>query len=563
MQMYAREKFKNEVAELLKTGNIPAGRLENPPAGVDADISLPCFVLAKELKKNPADIAREIASKIRPREKSLVGNVSATGPYVNFSINRKFFSDALLSEINEEYGFAKPGKSALVEHTSINPNASPHVGRARNAIIGDSIVRILGHSGYGVETHYFVNDIGKQIAILVFGCSKKSLKKLDFKDMLEIYRNSNAELEKNPEMEKDVLSLLSKLESGDKKTIALFKKVSGICVAGQRKILNSLNIDYDIFDYESGYVYGGKISGVMKALEKTGRVIIDEQKRTVLKLDNLGLPEGCEFMVIKRSDGTSMYALRDIAYNIDKAKRAKGGLNVVVLGEDHQLEFRQISAVMRLLSLEPPRVVHYAFILLPSGKMSTRKGDVVLLEDFLAEAYEAALVEINKRYPELAEKEKKERAKKISVAAVRYGIVKVSPEKNIIFDIDEALKFEGDTGPYIQYTCARANSILRKESAPKKFDASRLSENAEIAVVRKLSMFPEIVGTAADDLKPHHVAVYLHELADAFNTFYQTVPVLKAGNTELKEARLRLVLATKNVLSAGLSLLGIDALEEM
>ncbi len=562
MTDYAREQFKNEVARLLEKEGISAERLENPPKGVDADISFPCFALAKEMKKSPVEIAKELATKIKPSAKSLVGIVSAAGPYVNFSINQKTFPNILLSEIDEKYGFVAPKKKALVEHTSINPNASPHVGRSRNAILGDSIVRILKHTGYDVETHYWVNDIGKQIALLVIGCSKKDLEKLDFEDMLQIYRDANAELEKNPEMEKEIFALLQKMEAGDKKTTELFQKVSGICVEGQRKILKALNIDYDFFDYESEQVYKNKVEVVMKALEKTGRVITDEQNRKVLKLDNLGLPEGCEHMVIARSDGTSMYTVRDIGYTLDKVKRAKD-MNVVVLGEDHQLHFKQLSAVIRLLGYEPPRVVHYAFILLPTGKMSTRKGEVVLLEDFMKEAYDSAFEEMAKRYPELAQKEREERAKKISIAAVRYGIVKVSPEKNIIFNLADAIKFEGDTGPYLQYTYARANSILSKERAPKKFDASKLSENEEIAVLRKLSNFPEILAIAAAELKPHYIAVYLHELADAFNTFYQKIPVLKAESEEIKAARLHLVLATKRVLSAGLGLLGIDALEEM
>ncbi len=523
------------------------------------EFALPCFELAKEMKKSPQAIAEDFAKKTK------VPNVAAKaeGGYLNFYIDWSVFGQKLLESVDGDYGKGNEKKKALVEHTSINPNASPHVGRARNAIIGDSIVRLLKFLGYSVEVHYFVNDIGKQIAILVLGCIKKDINRLNFDDMLEIYRSANAELEKNPEMEKDAFELLSKLEHNDKETIELFRKVSSICVEGQRKILKSLNIDYDTFDYESEQVYENKVEIVMKLLEKTGRVITDNQCRKILKLDNLGLPEGCEYMVVKRSDGTSMYNLRDIGYNLDKIKHAKGGLNVVVLGEDHRLEFKQISAVMRLLSLEPPRVVHYAFILLPSGKMSTRKGEVVLLSDFMKEAFNAAFEEITRRYPELPEKEKEERAKKTSVAAVRYGIVKVSPEKNIIFNLAESLKFEGDTGPYLQYTHARANSILEKAEKIKKFDAILLKEQQEIAILKMLANYPSIVEKSAHELKPHYLAEYLHQLADAFNSFYQNIKVLKAETAELRDARLKLVEATRAVLKSGLHLLGIEALERM
>lgn len=558
--MHAFQQFKKEVLSALKKAGIKEPALEAPPENVDADLAMPCFMLAKEMKKAPAVIAKELAGKMP--SKALIGNVEAFGPYVNFSINWDVFAPALLGEISENYAKKPAKKKALVEHTSINPNASPHVGRSRNAILGDSIVRVLKYSGFAVETHYFVNDIGRQIAMLVIGCKGKKATELAFNDMLKIYRDINAELEANEDIKKEISALLNKLEAGDKKTIARFHEIVEICAKGQVGILSKLNINYDVFDYESQYVTGKKLPGVLKALEKTGYVITDEDNRRVLHLKDSNLPEGNKHMVVERSDGTSMYALRDIAYTIDKIKRAKDA-NIVVLGEDHKLYFQQLAEVMRLLGYAPPKVVHYSFILLPSGKMSTRKGEVVLLEDLLNEATEAALAEIKTRYPDLPKKEGVLRAKKIAVAAVRYGIIKVSPEKNIVFSLKDALRFEGDTGPYLQYTTARANSMLKKGKAVKKFDAALLKETEELAVMKKLALFPEVVDASASTLQPHLVAVYLHELADAFNTMYEKVPVLKAETEGLKNARLALVRATRRVLASGLSLLGIEALEEM
>ncbi|MCK4555227.1 MAG: arginine--tRNA ligase, partial [Candidatus Aenigmarchaeota archaeon] len=347
-----------------------------------------------------------------------------------------------------------------------------------------------------------------------------------------------------------------------KKTIARFHEIVEICAKGQVNVLSALNISYDVFDYESQYVTGKKLPGVMKALEKTGYVITDEDDRKVLHLKDSALPKENQHMVVVRSDGTSMYALRDIAYTIDKIKRAKDA-NIVVLGEDHKLYFQQLAEVMRILGYTPPKVVHYSFILLPSGKMSTRKGEVVLLEDLLTEATDAALVEIKTRYPDLPKAECVVRAEKIAVAAVRYGIIKVSPEKNIIFSLKDALRFEGDTGPYLQYTTARANSMLKKGKPVKKFDGALLKETEELAVMKKLALFPNVVDASASTLQPHLVATYLHELADSFNTMYEKVPVLKAETDGLKDARLALVRATRRVLASGLSLLGIEALEEM
>ncbi len=558
--MHAFQQFKNEVLSALKKTGIKEPSFEMPPESVDADLAVPCFMLAKEMKKAPVLIAKELAGKIS--SKALIGKAEALGPYVNFSINWDVFAPNLLGEISENYAKKHAKKKALVEHTSINPNASPHVGRSRNAILGDSIVRVLNYSGFDVETHYFVNDIGKQIAMLVMGCEGKKATELAFDDMLKIYRDINAELEANESIEKEISALLNKLEAGDKKTIARFHEIVEICAKGQVGILSKLNINYDVFDYESQYVTGKKLPGIMKALEKTGYVITDDDNRRVLHLKDSNLPEGNKHLVVVRSDGTSMYALRDIAYTIDKIKRAKDA-NIVVLGEDHKLYFQQLAEVMRILGYEPPKVVHYSFILLPSGKMSTRKGEVVLLEDLMNEATNAALVEIKTRYPDLPKAECTLRAEKIAVAAVRYGIIKVSPEKNIIFSLKDALRFEGDTGPYLQYTTARAKSMLKKGKPVNKFDAALLKETEEIAVMKKLALFPDVVDASMSTLQPHLVATYLHELADSFNTMYEKVPVLKAKTEELKNARLALVRATRRVLASGLSLLGIDALEEM
>ncbi|MCK5332992.1 MAG: arginine--tRNA ligase, partial [Candidatus Aenigmarchaeota archaeon] len=511
--MHSFQQFRNEVLSALKKAGIKEPALEAPPENVDADLAVPCFMLAKEMKKAPVLIAKELAGKIH--SKSLIGKAEALGPYVNFSVNWDMFAPNLLEEIGENYAKKPAKKKALVEHTSINPNASPHVGRSRNAILGDSIVRVLNYSGFAVETHYFVNDIGKQIAMLVIGCKGKKTRELAFNDMLKIYRDINAELEANPDIETEISALLNKLEAGDKKTIARFHEIVEICAKGQVGILSKLNINYDVFDYESQYVTGKKLPSVMKALEKTGYVITDDDNRRVLHLKDSDLPEGNKHLVVERSDGTSMYALRDIAYTIDKIKRAKDA-NIVVLGEDHKLYFQQLAEVMRVLGYTPPKVVHYSFILLPSGKMSTRKGEVVLLEDLLNEATDAALVEIKTRYPDLPKAECVSRAEKIAVAAVRYGIIKVSPEKNIVFHLKDALRFEGDTGPYLQYTTARANSMLKKGKPVKKFDAALLKEMEELAVMRKLALFPGVVDASATTLQPHLVATYIHELADSF-----------------------------------------------
>ncbi len=388
----------------------------------------------------------------------------------------------------------------------------------------------------------------------------KDTKDLKFEDLLKIYIETSKKVSENPEDEKKVFEILSKFEKGDKKTMNLFKKIVSLCINGQEEILSKLGIKYDFFDYESDYIINKKTNEALEKLEKTDRIFTDENGRKVLDLKGFDIPMESPAFVLLRSDGTSLYNLKDIAYTIDKINKAKD-LNIVVLGEDHKLYFKQLSAALRILKYEPPKVIHYAFVLLPSGKMSTRKGELVLLTDFINEACEKALKEIEKRYPELSKEEKETRAKKVAVGAIRYSIVKISPEKNVMFVWDEALRFDGNTGPYLQYTYARSNSILKKAKL-KDFDVKYLKDEREKKILKSLAKYPQILEKSLNELKPHYIANYLYELADVFNSFYQSLPVLNSEEN-LKNARLKLVDSVKNVLETGLELLGIPTLEKM
>jgi len=541
--------------DIVKNLGVSIEKIEEPEKY--GDFAYPCISLAKKEGKDPNELAKELAGKLKIK----FCKTKAVGPYLNFYINWEEFAQQLLEAINEKYGgFIIKNKKALIEHTSINPNASPHVGRARNAIIGDSLVRLIKFLGFETEVHYLVNDVGKQIATLVYGVMSKNLEELKFEDLLEIYIKTSKKAEENPEDEKKVYELLSKFEKGDKEIMDLFRKIVSLCVKGQREILSKLDINYDYFDYESEYIINKKTDEALKRLEKTGKLFTDENGRKVIDLKDFDIPMESPAFVLLRSDGTSLYNLKDIAYTIDKIERGKD-LNIVVLGEDHKLYFKQLSAALKILGYEPPRVVHYSFVLLPTGKMSTRKGKLILLEYFIKEAYEKSLKEIEKRYPELSKEEKDTRAKKVAVGAVRYNIIKITPEKNVMFDWNEVLRFDGNTGAYLQYTYARANSILKKAKL-EKFDAKYLKDEKEKEILKLLSKYPQILEKVLDELKPHHIANYLYELADAFNRFYQSLPVLKSEK-ELRNARLKLVESVKTVMKSGLYLLGIPALEKM
>ncbi|MEK6808506.1 MAG: arginine--tRNA ligase, partial [Nanoarchaeota archaeon] len=380
-----KEELLSALSRSLGIDNID---LEVPSNHELGDYSLHCYKIAKMLGKEPMEIANTV---IKLSESlSIIKEVRHIGHYINFFVEKNLLVRLTLEQIRREnniYGSSNIGmnKSVSIEHTSINPNASPHVGRARNAIIGDSIVRILRFQGYNVETHYFVNDVGKQIAMLVFGCNGKEV---NFNELLNIYVEINKKTEENMELEKEVLNIIRKLESGDKVIKSEFKQVVKICVDGQRKILSDFGIRYDYFDYESKYLWSKEINSILDKLNGTGKLFVDNEGRYVLNEEGYSLAMKNPILVLTRGDKTSLYPLRDIAYTIEKSLKGFDR-NIVVLGEDQKLYYQQIKIALSFLGYTTPEVVHYSFVLLQDRsensptKMSTRSGNIVLLEELM------------------------------------------------------------------------------------------------------------------------------------------------------------------------------------
>ncbi len=558
--------YRRIIADLLKKEVVvDESLIEVPPDPKLGDFALPCFPFAKTLRKNPVQIASELAAKLKPNQ--YIREIKANGPYLNFFVNKQALAADVLKKIldkKDRFGSsdAGKGKNAIVEHTSLNPNSSPHVGRARNALIGDSAVRLLRFQGYHAEVHYFVNDIGKQIAMLVLGCGDR---KVTFEQLLDIYVDINKKVESDDKLQAKVFQLLNKLEKGDKNVISQFKRIVKICVDGQRRILSELGIKYDYFDYESDYLFGKKTEEVLKLLQKTGKLFKDDTGRWVLDESGYGLDMKAPVFVLTRSDGTSLYSLRDIAYTIDKIKKGKDR-NIIVLGEEQKLYFQQLSVALNLLGYRPPDVVHYSFVLVAGGgRMETRSGNVVLLQDFMKEAVEKSKAEILKRNPKINPKDLEKLSRIIGYGALKFSILKISPDKNVTFDWEQALNFEGETGPYIQYAFARINSIFNKYNKKinyKNIDYSLLKTEQEQKLITVLSNFENILSEATKNLRPHLIATYLLELSQTFNEFYQFCPIIKEEES-LRNARLALIGSVRTVLKTGLSLLGIDAPDRM
>ena len=518
------------------------------------DFTLPCFSLAKEMKKNPALIAKDIAEKL---EDEYFEKIEAVGPYVNFWINAKKLAELTLQKIlsGEIFKFQKREK-VIVEHTSANPTGPLHVGRTRNSIIGDSLARVMRKYGYNVEVQYFVNDVGKQVATLLWGIKNIKIEEKDTRGdyrYVPYYQAAYRELEKNPKIEEEIQEIIWKYERGDEELRKMAEKYVGSVLKGIEESLKNINIHFDSFIWESSLV--NRARDVADSLKD---YLKEDDGAFYIDLKELGV-EGKDRLYLFRRDGTTLYPLRDIAYHLLKGERARK--NVDVLGEDHKLHFQAIKKIVEILNENIELdALFYSFVKLPEGKMSTRQGKVVYLDDLLKEA-EARVNEIikNREY-EKDEMEKIRRA--IAVGAIRFHILNVQEEKPMTFRWEDALNFEGESAPFIQYTHARAVSILRKTNWNGEYSIDHISHPQEIKLLKLMAKYPSMVENAVRKLSPYIMARYAYTLASQFNQFYRDCPVLKADDNT-RNTRLAIVKAFKKLIKDVLELLGIEAPEKM
>ena len=565
-----KQKITSELKKVLSKHKCDI-KLEIPPENM-GDFAFPCFSLAPIIKKSPMDIANNITATIQKNK--WITKVETKGGYVNFYVENNYLISTtldLIFEMKEKYGdLLKKHKKVIIEHTSANPNGPLHVGRARNPIIGDTLVRIFKAAGFDVESQFYLDDMGKQVAILTWGVNnidpkkipKSEYEKSDHKSV-GFYQAANKLMEKNEKVATDIGEIVKKLEHGEKKTIDMIHKAYAPVLKGMNESLNRINIQLDTYIPESNFVKDKTVEKVISKLKKT-TYCHKEDDAYYLDLEPFGIQgRNTKFFFI-RKDGTTLYATRDIAYHQWKAKQADHLINI--LGEDHKLESKQVEIALKLLDTNIlPRVVFYAFVSLPGGKMSTRRGLVVYLDDLIEECIKRAYVEVKKRRgSELSEQQMKKIAEIVGIGALRYNIIKVQPEKDIVFKWEEALNFEGNAVPFIQYAHARACSILSKvKDTKREFDSNLLNHDSEIILIKQLAIFPLVIEEACNGCKPHIIANYLYETASKFNQFYRDCPVLPEKNTYLRNSRISLVDGARIVLKNALTLLGISAPEEM
>lgn len=527
--------------------------------GEHADLATTvAFALAKQKKQAPVKIAQDIVAELKKRPDLSGITIEAKGPYINFIFGNAYVSEMLRAAVQPGYGnLPKKSTRVVLEHTSANPNGPLHVGHIRNSIIGDTLARAFRKAGYPLEVQYYVNDMGRQIAIVVWGFdnldSTQQPGEKEDAHIARIYIAANREIEKDAGITQQVNVLMQLVENGDPATVKKFRKEVSRCLDGFKVTMNDLNVAHDRFVWESDFIRNGNTERIINRLKRMPQAHEDET--LYLDLSEFGFENK---YVIRRSDGTSVYAARDLAFHTWKG--ANFDRVIDVLGADHKLIGAQLQCTMKILGEKVPEIIHFEFVSLPEGSMSTRAGKFVSADDLITEIRKRAFDEVTARRPELGEETRKAIAASVGLAAIRYDIVKVSPEKSTVFDWKEALDFERQSGPYIQYAHARACSILDK--AGTFTDCYELETEQEIALAKEIAKFPQVIERVVAELRPHILATYARELADTFNTFYHFEPVLKSEG-KIRDRRLTLVKAVQNTLKESLETLGIDAIRSM
>ncbi|WP_336362223.1 arginine--tRNA ligase [Halalkalicoccus salilacus] len=581
MFLSLREQAERAMADALSAMGLPTDDLgiEEPPEDVEAVLaSSVAFRLAGEAGRAPGEIAAEIAETIDPGEYGYVERVEARGPYVNVLASETYYADTLEAARDEGYGRLEPtGERVVVEHTSANPTGPVHVGRARNPIIGDAIVRLLDFAGHDVEAHYYVNDAGRQMAVFTWAYEtfdeselpEPEREKADY-ELVRYYRAGNAFLEEGPEAEveaaeAEIASIMQGLESGDEATYERVGRVVEGVLSGMRESLSRLPAEFDEFVKETRFIRDGSTEELVERLKELDEAVYEEEAWQ-LDLSERGIEKNLVFL---RSDGTSLYPTRDLAHhewkleNFDRA--------VTVLGEDHGLQAQQVRTTLELLGndTEPLDQVLYSYVNLPEGKMSTRAGTGVDLDDLLDEAVERAREEVESRLDtrirddELDEDDVERIARQVGIGAVRYDVVSKQPSKAITFEWERALNFEAQSAPYVQYVHARTCGILSEADVePGTVDPAVLETAEERDLLEVIARFPATIEEAAEDRQPHQVATYTREFAETFNAFYRECQVL-SEDRELSEARLALVAASRHTIANALSVLGVEAPDSM
>lgn len=561
-----REEVKSAIAKELPDHDI---KLETPPDPKMGDFAFPCFTLAKEWKKPPKEVASDLCERIKISDN--IRRIEAAGPFLNFYINETKLAGVLLKEIlesGEAYGCAGDTSGlVLVESPGPNTNKPLHLGHLRNMLLGQSISRIIRCTGKDAHIVNVVNDRGihickSMLAYKRFGSGEtpETAGKKPDHFVGEYYVRYSKEADNEPGMEKEIQDMLAKWEKGEPETIDLWKRMNAWAIEGFRQTYARLGFEIEKEYYESDTYKGGK-DIIIKAYEQ-GIFAKDEDGAIIIDLEDKGLGK----KVLLRANGTSVYMTQDIS--MAKLRHEDYGFDemIYVVASEQKYHFQVLFEIFRRLGWDfADSCYHFAYgmVSLPEGKMKSREGTVVDVDDVLDDMTARAEQEVRERYEDLSDEEVKERAEMIGMAAVRFFFLRYDPLRDFAFNPKESLSFEGETGPYVQYTHARICSILRKSPTAKPvLEPKWLSEMEARRLVKMLYAYPERIKESAAKHNPSIISRYLLDLCQLFNEFYHKYPILKEEK-KVRDARLVLIDSIRQVIRNGLQLLGIDAPQRM
>lgn len=599
--MNLKFQIKQEIEKLLKQSDLLKHNsiietLEMPPNPEMGDIATNIsFSLAKKLSKSPVKISEEIIKEIKVPKDSLVKKIESKGGYINFFLNYEKIGEDLLKKVlkeNEKYGsgdFGK-GQEVMVEYSAPNPNKPLHIGHTRNNFIGMSINNILSFAGFDTHPVNEINDRGVHICkslwgYLQFGKKSGSKEIVYWKELLnewyesqsewispeevnkkpdyfvmDFYVKANNLMEENEDYDRQNRELLQEWENENPKVRQLWKKLNSWVYNGWDETYKRQGCIFEKYYYESQIYKEGK----QIVFDNMGNgIFVKTDKGTIIAdLGKYGLPG----LVFIRSDGTSLYQTYDLTLTKHKVKDYPNAKLIWVVGGSHKLYFQQLFTLFGILGITKKENCYhlgYGMVSLPEGAMSSRKGNVVLADDLMNNVHDLVQKEVKERNPELDEKKRYEIAEKIALGAMKYTMLKIDAFKDIVFNPKEIIKFEGNTGPYLQYAHVRANKILQKAGKFKETFQPKELVNEEKELIKKLLEFPGVALKSANEYKPNLIANYAYDLADTFSIFYQNCPVLQSEDEQTKNFRLTLVKAFKMTLKNSLNLLGIDTPEIM
>ncbi len=562
--MNNKELIASELAKVIDSLDQDAilNLLEQPKSSDLGDIAFPAFSLAKVEHKAPQAIAADIAEKI---DQSAFEKVVATGPYVNFFLDKSKISDQVIKSVIEagaDYGQQDEGHGQNITIDLSSPNiAKPFsVGHLRSTVIGDALSNIFRKMGYNTIKINHLGDWGKQFGLLMVAYkkwgSKEAVEANPIDELLKLYVRINAEIENDPELDEEGRKWFKKLEDGDPEATELWQWFRDESLVEFNRIYKLLGVEFDSLNGEA--FYNDKMDEGVQILEDKG-LLKESKGASIVELDDVNLPPA----MIKKSDGATLYITRDIATAIYRARTYNFVKNIYAVGQEQSNHFRQLKAVLKKMGFDwSDDMVHVDFGLVTKNrqKLSTRKGNIILLEPTLQEAISRAKAQIEEKNPELENKE--EVAHAVGVGAVKFYDLKTDRRNGYDFDLEAMVSFEGETGPYVQYAYARIQSILRKANFTPSTDATySLSDPESWEIIKLLQDFSRVVKRAAENYDPSLIAKYAINLAQAFNKYYAHTRIL--DESPERESRLALSYSTAVVLKEALRLLGVDAPEKM